>query len=133
MSYTDPNLAAGQASLRVEKPTEIEGLWTYDDMDTRMLYKEFQEGVSVYNEVDWGLMNQFIRTTQKESVRVWQRNMDFTTDAEGFMEDWQKLRAMEVSIPLSEFSLGFAFTKKAIEESTASELKETQADRKSVV
>ena len=128
MSYTDPNLSAGQGSLLVSKPTQIEGLFTYDDVDTRMLYKEFQEGVVVYNEVEWGLMSSFVRTTIKETVRVWQRNMEFVTAAEGYMDDWQKLRAMEVSIPLSEFELGFAFSKRAIEDSTANELRETQAE-----
>jgi hypothetical protein len=128
MSYADPNLAANQGTLRVEKPLTIEGLFTYDDVDSRMLYKEFQEGVQIYNEVEWGLMSQFTRKTTKESVRVWQRNMEFVTASEGYMEDWQKLRAMEISIPLQEFELGFAFTKKAIQEANASELQETQAE-----
>jgi hypothetical protein len=128
MSYTDPNLAAGQGTLNVGKPTVTDGLWTYDDVDTRMLYKEFQEGVQIYNEVEWNLMSQFVRKTTKETVRVWQRNMEFLTASEGYMEDWQKLKAMEISIPLEEFELGFAFTKKFIQESNADELKETQAE-----
>jgi hypothetical protein len=128
MSYTDPNLSAGQGTLNIGKPTQVEGLFTYDDVDTRMLYKEFQEGVVIYNEVEWGLMSGFVRTTIKETVRVWQRNMEFVTAAEGYMDDWQKLRAMEVSIPLQEFELGFAFSKRAIEDSTANELRETQAE-----
>ncbi len=127
-SYLDPNLAADQGSLRVVKPLTIEGLSTYDDVDTRMLYKEFQEGVQVYNEVEWGLMSQFTKNTTKETVRVWQRNMEFVTAAEGYLEDWQKLRAMEISVPLQEFELGFAFTKKAIQDSTANELRETQGE-----
>lgn len=109
-------------------PDPIGGLFTYDDVDTRMLYKEFQQGVSIYNEVEWGLMSQFIKTTTKESVREWQRNMEFVTASEGYMEDWQKLRATEVPVPLREFELGYAFTKKAIQDSTAGELKETQAE-----
>jgi hypothetical protein len=109
-------------------PDPIGGLFTYDDVDTRMLYKEFQQGVTLYNEVEWGLMSQFIKTTTKESVRIWQRNMEFRTAAEGYMEDWQKLRATEVPVPLREFELGYAFTKKAIQDSTAGELKETQAE-----
>jgi len=109
-------------------PDPIGGLFTYDDVDTRMLYKEFQQGVQIYNEIEWGLMSQFIRTTTKESVRVWQRNMEFTAAAQGYMEDWQKLRAMEIPVPLREWELGYAFTKKAIQDSTASELKETQAE-----
>lgn len=128
MSYSDPNAAAGQGTLRIEKPLTIDGLFTYDDIDSRMLYKEFQEGVQIYNEVEWNLMSQFVRKTTKESVRVWQRNMEFVTAAEGYMEDWQKLRAMEISLPLQEFELGFAFTKKAIQESNAGELQETQAE-----
>ncbi len=128
MSYIDPSAAAGQGSLRVEKPTTTEGLFSYDDVDTRMLYKEFQEGVQVYNEVEWGLMNQFCRETTKESVRVWQRNMEFRTASEGYLEDWQKLRAMEISIPLEEFELGYAFSKRSIQMSTADELKETQGE-----
>jgi len=128
MSYTDPNLAAGQGSLWVQKPSQIQGLFTYDDLDSRMLYKEFQDGVQVYNEVEWGLMSQFVKTTTKESVRVWQRNMEFVTASEGYLEDWQKLRAMEISIPLEEFELGFAFTKKAIQESNSAELRETQGE-----
>jgi len=121
-----------QGSLVVNKPAaglaESEGLFTYDDVDTRMLYKEFQEGVQIYNEVEWGLMDQFIKTTVKESVRVWQRNMEFVTASEGYIESWQKTRAMEVAIPLGEFELGFAFTKRGIQDSTADELKETQAE-----
>ena len=117
-----------QGSLVVSKPDPIGGLFTYDDVDTRMLYKEFQQGVQIYNEVEWGLMEQFVRKTTKESVRTWQRNMEFVAAAEGYMEDWQKLRAMEVGIPLDEFELGFAFSKKAIQDSTAEELKETQAE-----
>jgi len=35
---------------------------------------------------------------------------------------------MEISIPLDEFELGFAFTKKAIQDSTANELRETQGE-----
>lgn len=110
------------------KPDPTGGLFTYDDVDTRMLYKEFQQGVQIYNEVEWGLMNQFIRNTTKESVRVWQRNMEFVAAAEGYMEDWQKLRAMEIGVSLREFELGYAFTKKAIQDSNAGELKETQAE-----
>ena len=128
MSYADPNLGAGQGTLRIEKPLQIQGLFTYDDIDTRMLYKEFQEGVQIYNEVEWGLMSQFTKNTTKESVRVWQRNMEFVTASEGYLEDWQKLRAMEISVPLDEFELGFAFTKKAIQESNAQELRETQGE-----
>ena len=109
-------------------PDPTGGLFTYDDVDTRMLYKEFQQGVQIYNEVEWGLMSQFIRNTTKESVRVWQRNMEFVTAAEGYMEDWQKLRAMEVPVNLREFELGYAFTKKAIQDSNAQELRETQAE-----
>lgn len=109
-------------------PDPTYGLFTYDDVDTRMLYKEFQQGVEIYNEVEWGLMSQFIKTTTKESVRIWQRNMEFVTAAEGYMEDWQKLRATEVPVPLREFELGYAFTKKAIQDSTADELKQTQAE-----
>ena len=112
----------------MEKPTVIEGLFSYDDVDTRMLYKEFQEGVQVYNEVEWGLMSQFCRETTKESVRVWQRNMEFRTASEGYLEDWQKLRAMEISVPLEEFELGYAFSKRAIQMSTANELRETQGE-----
>ena len=125
MSYSE-----NQGSLVVGKPAsgiaESYGLFTYDDVDTRMLYKEFQQGVGIYNEVEWNLMNQFIKTTKKESVRVWQRNMEFVSAAEGYMETWQKLRAAEVSIPLTDFELGFAFTKKAIQDATANELRETQ-------
>jgi len=128
MSYTDPNLSQSQGTLRIEKPLTIDGLFTFDDIDSRMLYKEFQEGVQIYNEVEWGLMSQFCRTTTKESVRVWQRNMEFVTASEGYMEDWQKLRAMEISLPLEEFELGFAFTKKAIQEANADELRETQSE-----
>lgn len=112
----------------VSKPIQIDGLFTYDDVDTRMLYKEFQEGVRMYNEVEWGLLNQFVRRTVKESVRMFQRNIEFTLASEGFMADWQKARAMEIGIDLSEFELGFAFTKKAIQDSTADELQETQAE-----
>lgn len=115
-------------SLVSNKPAQIYGLFTYDDVDTRMLYKEFQEGVQVYNEVELGLINQFVRDTTKESVRVWQRNMEFTTAAEGYLEDWQKLRAMEIAVSLNEFELGLAFTKKAIQDSNADELRETQAE-----
>jgi len=109
-------------------PDPIEGLFTYDDVDTRMLYKEFQQGVTLYNEVEWGLCSQFIRNTTKESVRVWQRNMEFVSAAEGYMEDWQKIRAMEVGVPLREFELGYAFSKKAIQDSNSNELRETQAE-----
>jgi len=123
MSYS-----SDQGSLVVNKPLTINGLFTYDDVDTRMLYKEFQEGVQIYNEVELGLINQFVRKTTKESVRIWQRNMEFTTAAEGYLEGWQKLRAMEIAVPLEDFELGFAFTKKAIQRSTADELKETQAE-----
>ncbi len=128
MSYEDPSLSASQGSLRVEKPLTIEGLFTYDDVDTRMLYKEFQEGVQVYNEVEWGLMSRFCRETTKENVRVWQRNMEFVRASEGFLEDWQKLRAMEISVPLDEFELGYAYTKRAIQMSTVDELRETQGE-----
>lgn len=121
-----------QGSLVVSKPasglSESYGLFTFDDVDTRMLYKEFQEGVQIYNEVEWGLLDQFVRRTLKESVRVWQRNMEFVTAAEGYMETWQKLRAMEIAIPLEDFELGFAFTKKAIQDASADELRETQAE-----
>jgi len=127
MSYSQ-----NQGSLVVGKPAsglaESEGLFTYDDVDTRMLYKEFQQGVQIYNEVEWGLMNQFIRKTQKESVRVWQRNMEFVGASEGYMESWQKTRAMEIAIPLNDYELGFAFTKKAIQDNTAQELRETQSE-----
>lgn len=109
-------------------PDPIGGLFTYDGIDTRMLYKEFQQGVTLYNEVEWGLLAQFVRKTTKESVRIWQRNMEFVTAAEGYMEDWQKLRATEVPVNLNEFELGYAFTKKAIQDSTADELRETQAE-----
>lgn len=108
--------------------SESYGLFTYDDIDTRMLYKEFQEGVQIYNEVEWGLLDQFIRKTTKESVRVWQRNMEFVTAAEGYMETWQKTRAMEIALGLEDFELGMAFTKKGIQDATADELRETQSE-----
>lgn len=104
------------------------GLFTSDDIDSRMLYKEFQQGVTLYNEVEWGLLKKFVRETNKESVRTWQRNMDFVTAAEGYLESWQKIRAVEIPLPLEDFELGFAFTKKSIQDSTAQELKETQAE-----
>lgn len=104
------------------------GLLTSDDVDSRMLYKEFQQGVQMYNEVEWGLLKRFVRETSKESVRIWQRNMEFVTAAEGYLETWQKIRATEIMLPLEEFEIGFAFTKKAIQDSTAGELKETQAE-----
>lgn len=117
------------SAITVEnKPSTILGLFTYDDIDTRMLYKEFQDGVSLYNEVELGLVNQFVRKTTKESVREWQRNMEFVTASEGYLEGWQKLRAMEIAVPCEDFELGFAFTKKAILNSTSSELKESQAE-----
>lgn len=125
MSYS-----SGQGSLVVDKPAsglaESYGLFTFDDVDTRMLYKEFQEGVQIYNEVEWARLSQFIRKTTKESVRVWQRNMEFVTASEGYLETWQKVRAMEIAILLGDFELGFAFTKKAIQDATAAELKEHQ-------
>jgi len=104
------------------------GLFTYDNVDTRMLYKEFQQGAQLYNEVEWGILAKFVRETTKESVRVWQRNMEFVTAAEGYLETWQKIRAAEILLPLDDFQLGFAFTKKAIQDSTAQELKETQGE-----
>ena len=104
------------------------GLFTADDIDSRMLYKEFQQGVTLYNEVEWGLLSKFVRETKKESVRVWQRNMEFVTEAEGYLETWQKIRAVEILLPLEDFALGFAFTKKGIQDATAGELKETQAE-----
>ncbi len=104
------------------------GLLTSDDIDSRMLYKEFQQGVQVYNEVEWGLLKRFVRETSKESVRIWQRNMEFVTAAEGYLETWQKIRATEIMLPLEDFEIGFAFTKKAIQDATANELKETQAE-----
>lgn len=123
-----PGFSKDQGSLVVSKPDTIEGLFTYDDVDTRMLYKEFQDGVQIYNEVELGIVNQFIRKTEKESVRVWQRNMEFRRASEGYMEGWQKARAMEIGIGLEDFELGFAFTKKAILQKTADELRETQEE-----
>jgi len=110
------------------KPASLNGLFTYDDVDTRMLYKEFQEGVTAYNEVEWAILEQFCRTTTKENVRVWQRNMEFVTASEGYLEDWQKVRAMEIALPLNEFELGYAFSKKAIQMASADELRETQRE-----
>lgn len=104
------------------------GLFTSDDIDSRMLYKEFQQGVTLYNEVEWGLLSKFVRETAKESVRVFQRNMEFVTAAEGYLETWQKIRATEILLPLEDFELGFAFTKKGIQDATAGELKETHAE-----
>ena len=104
------------------------GLFTSDDIDSRMLYKEFQQGVTLYNEVEWGLLSKFVRETTKESVRVFQRNMEFVTAAEGYLETWQKIRATEILLPLEDFELGFAFTKKGIQDATAGELKETHAE-----
>ena len=104
------------------------GLFTSDDIDSRMLYKEFQQGVTLYNEVEWAILSKFVRETTKESVRVWQRNMEFVTAAEGYLETWQKIRAVEILLPLEDFELGFAFTKKGIQDATAGELKETQAE-----
>ena len=114
--------------LSTAKPATIGGLFTSDDVDSRMLYKEFQEGVDQFNEAEWALVERFVRKTQKESVRIWQRNMDFKTAGEGYLEDWQKTRAQEISVPLSEFEIGYAFTKKAIQDSNASELRETQQE-----
>jgi len=110
------------------KPASLNGLFTYDDVDTRMLYKEFQEGVTAYNEVEWAILEQFCRRTTKENVRVWQRNMEFVTASEGYLEDWQKVRAMEIALPLNEFELGYAFSKKAIQMASADELRETQRE-----
>ncbi|KKN63873.1 hypothetical protein LCGC14_0497510 [marine sediment metagenome] len=104
------------------------GLFTSDDIDSRMLYKEFQQGVTLYNEVEWGLLSKFVRETTKESVRVFQRNMEFVTAAEGYLETWQKIRATEILLPLEDFELGFAFTKKGIQDATAGELKETHSE-----
>lgn len=104
------------------------GLFTLDNVDTRMLYKEFQQGVEVYNEQTWGLVQRFIRSTTKESVKVWERDMEFEETAEGYLETWQKIHAREVSIGLKDFGLGFGFTKQAIQDQTADELRETQAE-----
>ena len=87
------------------KPATLDGVYTSDDIDTRMLYKEFQEGVNIYNQADLALVNKFIRKSDKESVRIWQRNMEFRRTAEGFQADWQKSRAMEVALALDEFDL----------------------------
>lgn len=103
------------------------GLFTLDDVDTRMLYKEFVQGVEVYAKAEWGLISQFIRPTTKESVKVWERNMEFEETAEGYLETWQKISSREVALPLKDFGLGFGFTKQAIQDSTAGELRETQA------
>lgn len=116
------------SSLVANRPATLYGLFTTDDVDSRMLYKEFQQGVQMYNETEWALVSRFIKETTKESVRVWQRNMEFVTASEGYIEDWQKLRAMEVAIPLEDFELGFAFTRKAIQDANANELRETQAE-----
>ena len=121
---TDSTAAA--AYDRLVAPTY--GLLTSDDIDSRMLYKEFQQGVQMYNEVEWGLLKRFVRETSKESVRIWQRNMEFVTAAEGYLETWQKIRATEIMLPLEDFEIGFAFTKKAIQDATSNELKETQAE-----
>jgi len=102
------------------------GLFTLDNVDTRMLYKEFQDGVEVYNDTTWGLVAKFVRNTTKESVKVWERDMEFVESVEGFLETWQKIHSREVSLPLKDFALGFGFTKQAIQDSTADELRETQ-------
>lgn len=122
----------------VDTPTDIVsdklmyptgGLLTRDDVDTRMLYKEFQESIEqIYNDAEWGLLERFVRRTTKESVRVWQRNMEFVTAAEGYLETWQKMRAMEIPLNLEDFELGFAFTKKAIQDETADEIRETHSE-----
>jgi len=105
-----------------------QGLFTLDDVDTRMLYKEFIQGVELYNEVTWGIVAKFVRRTTKESMKVWERNMEFEESAEGYLETWQKIRSREVAIGLRDFGLGFGFTKQAIQDSTADELRETQAE-----
>jgi len=104
------------------------GLFTLDDVDTRMLYKEFQQGVDIYNEAEWGIVAKFIRSTTKESVKVWERSMEFEESSEGYLETWQKIRNREIAISLKDYALGFGFTKQAIQDSTANELAETQAE-----
>jgi len=104
------------------------GLFTLDDVDTRMLYKEFIQGVEIYNELTWGIVSKFIRRTTKESMKVWERNMEFEETAEGYLETWQKIRSREIALTLKDFALGFGFTKQAIQDSTADELRETQAE-----
>ncbi len=107
-------------------PPQLEGLYTTDDIDSRMLYKEFQEGVDIYNQAEPAVVNRFMRKSVKESVRVWQRNMAFVIASEGFQADWQKGRAMEISLALDKFALGLAYTKEMIQDETADEIKQSQ-------
>jgi len=93
-----------------------------------MLYKEFVRGIEIYNEKEWAVISKFIRSTEKESVKVWQRSMEFTRGGEGYPADMQKIEALEIGIPLNTFDLGYGFTLEAIQDSTADELKETQAE-----
>ena len=109
-------------------PPQLEGLYTTDSIDTRMLYKEFQEGVAIYNDADLAVVNKFMRRSDKESVRVWQRNMEFVIASEGFQADWQKGRAMEIALALDEFELGLAYTKNMLQDQTADEVKESQKE-----
>ena len=109
-------------------PPLTEGLYTTDSIDSRMLYKEFQEGVNIYNDADLAVVNRFMRKSDKESVRVWQRNMEFVIASEGFQADWQKGRAVEVALDLDEFELGLAYTKNMIQDQTADEVKQSQKE-----
>ena len=104
------------------------GIWTTDQIDTRMLYKEFIVGVEQYNEAEWGIISKFVRSTTKEANKIWQRNMEFIYGSQGYLTDMQRPDVLEISIGLESFNLGYGFTKDALEDSTANELKETQGE-----
>lgn len=104
------------------------GIFTADGIDTRMLYKEFITGVSMYNEVEWGLLSKFVRPTTKETVKVWQRSMEMVEEAEGYKASWQSVVPVDIDIGLRDYALGYAFTKRALQDQTANELKEVQSE-----
>jgi len=93
-----------------------------------MLYKEFIDAVDVYNSQDFIVVQKFVRKTTKESVKQWQRSMDFVREGEGAEEDWQRLLSREIDLNLFDWELGYGFTKKAIQDATAGELRETTAE-----
>jgi len=104
-----------------------DGVFTRDGIDSRQLYNLYVKGVEAYAKKPTPI-DRFTQKTDKESVVVWQRSMDFVRGAEGYEPDMQKLSSLKINIPLHDYALGYGFTLQSIQDSIAEELDETQRE-----
>lgn len=121
--------------FRIDLQLFASGAITTDDVDPQALLKEFQEGISIYNEQELNALVQLLTyPTTKDKAKVPQQGLSFKPAAEGVNADKMKAALREVGFDFNDYDLGLLFTIQGFQDMTQEELDENlsqvlQADR----